>query len=250
MKTRHAWDAFLGLAAVSLFLHSTTPAAAAAKLRVLNSAHWPTVTSGMPWRVAVDGHYAYVGLYRGGVVVVDLSHPGNCVRVGSLDTVGDGCAVAIAGGGYAYATLQSGLAVVAITNPALPVVVGQCATNLAMVSGALAVAGGRAGVAGSGGFDLLAVTNPAVPVLLGTCRTPLNQTFGMAMTAGYAYLAGGDSLHIVALTNPAAPVVVGQCVSNAYSVAVCGGNAYVGTSAISSTAPRSTGLVSPTSGSI
>jgi len=208
MKARCGSLLFLGLAVVSLFFR-LPPASAGAttQLTPLTKGQWPDFVSGMPWRVAVDGGYAYVGLFGGGLVIVDISQPTNCVRVAGYDTGGNCCNAAVHGG-YAYvAAGPAGLQVLAVTNPAAPVLVGGYTTNYA---GAVAVSGGYACVAGAGRVDLFAVTNPAAPCRVGGCVTPTGYANGVAMSDGYACITDDNALVVVAVTNPAAPVFLGN----------------------------------------
>jgi hypothetical protein len=62
---------------------------------------WPAWSRGEAADVKVQGSYAYVAIGAGGLAVVDVSNPTNCVRVGGFDTVGSAEGVAVLGN-HAY----------------------------------------------------------------------------------------------------------------------------------------------------
>jgi len=113
-------------------------------------------------------------------------------------------------GDYAYVSGNSGLTVVCVTNPELPVVVGINSN----ISGAndVKVAGDYVYAAtGSGGLRVYSVTNPAAPVLIGSFVTGGQVgAYSVAIAGSYAYLSdffyafeGSDMLKILSVTNPA-----------------------------------------------
>ena len=109
---------------------------------------WPQV-KGYATDVKVVGRYAYVtlALGDGGLEVIDVSDPANCVRVGGYATGRDTRGVAVAGN-YAYVADQSScLEVIDVSNPTHCVRVGGYDTAGAAQS--VAVAGKYAYVADS-----------------------------------------------------------------------------------------------------
>ena len=77
---------------------------------------WPPL--GDAWDVRVVGNYAYVATGAGGLAVIDVSNPTNCVQVGSRDTQDFAYGVAVSGN-YAYvADRSAGLQIINISNPA------------------------------------------------------------------------------------------------------------------------------------
>lgn len=77
--------------------------AAPPSLQPLTLGKWPTWPrpGGSAHDVKVVGNYAYVALGAGGLAVIDVSNPTNCVRVGGYDTSGSAYWVAVSGD-YAY----------------------------------------------------------------------------------------------------------------------------------------------------
>src|SRR5262245_54864086 len=72
------------------------------RLEPLGTGRWPGFTYGAAAHdVKVVGKYAYVAMGYGGLAVIDVSNPTNCVRVGGWDSGGWGYSVAVVGN-YAY----------------------------------------------------------------------------------------------------------------------------------------------------
>src|ERR1035438_4031994 len=137
------WRRFLPMCVLVIFVNCFIWDAgnAAVRLTTLQGASWPDFVSGQPFSVAVDGRYAYVGLRSGGFVIMDVSNPTNCVRLGGFasgDSGGTGGGGVVASRVYAYyANGLAGVHVVAVTNPAVPVRVAQYGTNISVSTLAL-----------------------------------------------------------------------------------------------------------------
>lgn len=202
---------------------------AAVRLTTLHGASWPDFVSGQPVSVAVEGPKAYVGLRSGGLVILDISNPTNCVRLGGYDSgysdAGSGGGVAVAGGCAFFAAGFGGMHVVAVTNPVTPVRVAQFGTNIAVST--LALSSDLLYVPSYGRLDVLTVTNPAAPVRVGGCTTTFGSPVAITVSGGYAYVVDEYSLFVLAVTNPAAAFLVGQISVPGTDVAVSGGYAYV-----------------------
>jgi hypothetical protein len=61
-------------------------------------------TPGIAKAVALSGNHAFVADYTGGLQVIDVSDPANCVRVGGYDTPGSahGAHAVAVSGNYAF----------------------------------------------------------------------------------------------------------------------------------------------------
>ena len=89
----------------------TAAHAAPPSLQPLLQGKWPTLPRGEAYDVQVVGNYAYVALGAGGLQVIDVSDPTNCVRVGGYDTRGFAWGVAVVAGRIYVTSEQSGLLV-------------------------------------------------------------------------------------------------------------------------------------------
>jgi hypothetical protein len=146
--------------------------------------------------------------------------------------------VAVAGN-YAYVADLAGLAVVDISKPAMPAIVGGADTPGQGFLKGVAVAGNYAYVAdGSsmvvgphvvGSFVVVDVSNPTSPILVRFVAT-LAYASGVAVVATHAYIADDNSgLQVVDISNPASAAIVGSVDTPGYAlgVAVAGTHAYV-----------------------
>jgi hypothetical protein len=122
-------------------------------------------TIGFAYSVCVDGNYAYVADYGGGLAVIDISDPTNPGTPIYEDTSGNAWGVCVRGD-YAYmAVWDSGMAVVDIsdpTNPGTPIY-----EELSGYAMNVYVSGDYAYVAGNNGLAVIDIsdpTNPGTPV--------------------------------------------------------------------------------------
>lgn len=140
---------------------------------------------------------------------------------------------------YAYLGLDSGVEVVDVSVPSIPVAVGHVylpspAYDLQLLGGNLFVANGESGL------SVVSVADPANPSVVGRLDLPPGsgaEARGIAVAAGVALLAesgsGGSSDHglrVVDVANPTLPVQLGRSTfdNGAMSVAVSGATAFVG----------------------
>jgi hypothetical protein len=151
----------------------------------------------------------------------------------TLDLVGQiaGPADAVAvQGNYAYVGAGPRLAIVNVSNPAQPAIVGQTEALGATIA-AIAVTTDYAYVAdGVAGLFIFSLADPTQPTQVGSFRTPAGHTEGVAVAGNYAYLANQfDGLRIVDVSDPAHPVEVGSydILKDAVDVALAGSYAYV-----------------------
>lgn len=123
--------------------------------------------------------------------------------------------------GRAYlAQDTNGLAILDVSNPAAPQLLGRYDTPGRALS--VQVAGGLVFVADdAAGVQIISVTNPANPILVGNYNTP-GSAQGVAVRSNLVFVADGNSgLLILNVTNPAAPTVVSSFVTNLGPACVC-----------------------------
>jgi len=178
--------------------------------------------------VAVSGQYAYLASEpTSPLAVIDISNPTSPFVVGTVDTLGNGIAVAVSGS-YAYVgTADFSFQVIDIANPVAPTIVGNI--YVPGTSRGVVVSGSYAYVAADSGLQVVDVTNPALPVLVGSVATS-GGAQGIAIQGSYAYIADYVSgLQVIDITNPASPVIVGNVDTpgEARGVAILGSYAYV-----------------------
>jgi len=178
--------------------------------------------------VAVQGHFAYVGVGLR-LVALDISNPADMREVGVTppfphfveDVAVSGTLAYVAAGG-------SGLRVVDISNPALPTEIG--AWDSRGYANGVAVAGSIAYLAdGPYGLRVVDVSKPSQPVEVGSAY-PMNYAFKVAVQGRVACIAAaGAGMLIADVTDPRHPVEVGSLSTGgyAYGVAVAGSTAYV-----------------------
>ena len=131
-------------------------------------------------------------------------------------------------GGYAYvAAGSSGLRVVNVSDPTIPIEVG--AYDTPGYAENVYVAGGYAYVADKeGGMRVIDVSDPTTPVEVGSAPEQGLWGYRDVYVAGpYAYVATGGSLRVIDVSNPTVPLEVGSTSSAAgESVYVAGNYAY------------------------
>lgn len=99
----------------------------------------------------MSGNHAYVADWNGGLQIIDVRDPAQCVHVGGFSDIKTASAVAVAGN-YAYVTdYATGLSVIDVSNPSNCVRVvnyrtGGFATGVALVGHRFFVADGNKGL--------------------------------------------------------------------------------------------------------
>lgn len=158
--------------------------------------------------VAVSGSHAFVADGDRGLTVLDLADPGDISRVANLDTAGDAWAVELSGT-RAYVADGTGLVIVDISDPELPVALG--ALTLPGESRDLDLAGNTVLVAaGSAGLRLVDVSDPAAPRELAVLDDMPLQANAAAAAAGRLYVADAAfGLRVFDVVRPAAPAALG-----------------------------------------
>ena len=133
-------------------------------------------------------------------------------------------------GDYAYVSVGPRLAVLDISDPHAPILLGQTEA-LPDDVWALAVAGDYAYVTAlGGGMRVVDIGDPNDPHIVNTVATSI-WARGMAVSGGYLYLADGDEgMQVYVLTDPSAPQWLACARVSPTSVTVCveGDYAYLG----------------------
>ena len=212
--------------------------------------------------IAISGRYAYVVSNDGtggkkNFAVVDIGNPVSPSVVGSIDddtNLYQAVSIAVSGR-YAYvannnaaAVGKKEFAVVDISNPAAPAVVGTIDDDTNLRSSVSIVVSGRYAYVvnndGTGGLKIFAVvdiSNPAAPAVVGSIDddTNLYAARSIAVSGRYAYVAnnnaavvGKKEFAVIDISNPTSPSVVGSIDDDtnlyaARSIAVSGRYAYV-----------------------
>ena len=183
--------------------------------------------------VAVSGNYAYVAdtgavgapVLVGGLHVIDVSDPTNCVLVGSCATVAAPFAVAVSGN-YAYVVGFSGLEVIYIGNPTNCRRVGGYGAGLSGV----ALSGHYAYVTVQGGMQMIDVTDPTNCVSVGGYVGNGEDANGVAVWGKYAYFTDDKvGLQVIDVSDPTHCVLVGgiNTIAEALGVTAVAGRIYV-----------------------
>ncbi len=178
------------------------PLALLAFLALVTRSSPAAAQSGATWRmvgqiggptqaVAVQGHYAYIGVGLR-LVVLDISDPANLTEVGSTAPFPYFVEGVVVSGTLAYvAAGGAGLRVVDVLNPADPTELG--AWDSPGYAEGVAVAGNMAYLAdGPYGLRAVDVSNPGQPMPLGSAYDA-NYAFAVVLSGNFAYIAGGGA---------------------------------------------------------
>jgi hypothetical protein len=178
--------------------------------------------------IAVAGDHAYMTAYKPGgdwFEVVDISTPTAPVFAGECALPYGGGRHFAVEGNYAYVRGTAGLGVIDISDPSNPTWI----EGGAGVSGAVAVSGDLAFLAG-GDLSVVRIAQPVTPPLMaGSCSTP-GPASGVAVEGDNAYVADvGTGLQVLDIGDPMSPVIVGGCDTPGYpdAVAASGDHVYV-----------------------
>ncbi len=157
--------------------------------------------------IATSGTYAYVAAGGAGLRIYNIATPASPVFVASIDSLAY-CESVVISGQYAYIAAGSRSHIVDISNPAVPVYVGQIAGYPGYHQG-INVRSGYAYVCNySVGVSVVNVSNPAAPV--NVMEVPAGDRIARIVFDGnYMYVAIGDlGMKIFNVVNPASPVLV------------------------------------------
>lgn len=211
--------------------HGLTPVALADATEIGIVGH----IGGASLTVDVQGDYAYVGEGTQ-LTILDVSNPAAPVVAGKspvfLDVVQD----VTVEGNYAYVSLgYEGIAILNITDPSAPIIVGTLAMPLYSHAGDTVVAGQYAYVYDNseGLLMIIDVANPAAPSHTGSIYLG-GDIRGLSVAGGYAYMITPDSLIFIDVADPENPFVAHEYElavvwgwSEAEDMVVAGGYAYI-----------------------
>lgn len=201
---------------------------------------------GEPYRIVVQGRYAYLAAGAGGLLVVDVVDPGNPREVGVYQTQFPAWGLVLEG---RHVYLAAGdLHIVDVADPARPVPVGffegkpppeadpasPYTQHYAHDFSSVAVRAGFAYPRGRGTMQVVDVRDPRNPRLAGTYSVRANSFVpgpsNIALTGSYSYmvnLAGPSvGIQIVDVSAPATPMLV-RFLRGAGALAIDGDLAYV-----------------------
>jgi hypothetical protein len=184
--------------------------------------------SGSAEGVVVSGNYAYVAAWNGGLQVIDVRNPANCVRVGGYVTTGWAYGAAVSGN---YAFVADGdLQVIDVSDPTNCVRVGGYVTSGTAFG--VAISGNYAYVADyDAGLQIFDVSNPTNCMRVGGCDTSVDAEV-VAVSGNYAYVTGGlegGAMEVIDVRNPTNCVRISRYAASEYAngVAVSGNYAYL-----------------------
>lgn len=195
---------------------------------------------GLALSVAVSGNFAYIAdagdsigylghELQGGLHMIDISNPTNCLLVGSCATFGAAIDVAVSGH-HAYVTGFAGLEVIDVSDPANCLRVGGLPDG--GLSG-VAVRGNYAYTTSGSQFLVVDVSDPTNCVVAGRYYfDPLGDVADVALWGKYAYVVYDRSgLLIFDVSNPPQFLLVGRYDNlpgeDASAVAVADGRVYL-----------------------
>ena len=153
-------------------------------------------TDGWSEAVHIDGQYAYLADFNGGVAVFDISVPTapQWVATVGFDDPAMGAVLDVeVVGGVAYVASEEGLRVLDVSNPAVPVEIGRIDTNLGLgevpqdihLVGNLAVL-----TTWVTGMMVVDISQPGTPMIMGTTPTDF-AAYGLTLSGNQAYIAEG-----------------------------------------------------------
>jgi hypothetical protein len=186
---------------------------------------------GHPSVIVVQGPYAYVGAGRD-FLIWDLSSPTHIVQAGVTQLPVEKWDISgiCVKDNYAYvATRASGLRVVDVSNPIIPIEVGLYGTSGAIQS-VVVVSDYVYAVEDSGAVRILDISNPPIPIEIGSYISPQWIPVGIAVAGDFAYLATGEQgLQVLDVSDPSALVEIVSYVfpGTVQDVVVKGDYAYV-----------------------
>ena len=184
---------------------------------------WPGFPRGPALAVAVSGHYAYVAAEEGGLLVFDVSDPGQPVRVGNYHVPGWTRSIQIEGNlgivgangpltGGCSGSQFGRLELLDLTNPAQPRRLGSYHVASSLLG--IQVVGQRAyvlqsGPGSAGLFEVVDLSNPAQPRGLGAWRADEGTIHSFHVVSNYAYVAFDNYIKILDVSRPTRVVEVG-----------------------------------------
>ncbi len=180
------------------------------------------------YTVVVEGNLAYVANYHLGLLILDVSDPGDITFVGSCDTPDRAYGLAVAGNLAFVGDHDSGLQVFDVSDPENITLVGSYDTPGRAYG--VTIVGELAFVAdGESGLQVLDVSNPGNITLVGSHGTG-EAARGVVVVGELAFIAHGWSgLQVLNVSDPGNITLVGSYDTPGYTcnVAIADGLAFV-----------------------
>ena len=182
---------------------------------------------GPTYAVAVQDHYAYVGV-GAKLAVLDISDPTNPIVMGQTGALPETPMRVVVSGVYAYiADGNSGLRIINVADPMRPAEIGFYDTpgiaNDVVVSGTFAYLADD-----FYGLRIVDVSDPTHPREVGAWS---GTALCVALAGSYAYVGTWDGMHVIDVSNPASPQHTGfiGTIRGVFGLAAAGHYAYAGT---------------------
>lgn len=201
-----------------------------------------------PWDLVVSGENCYISVQGDdGLTIIDISNPNNPTYAGGIYGTGppnylgkqrgiamlDSTRCCVTG----WAGVDKAFNVIDISNPAIPVIVGQD-RDFAYVTAAMKISGNRAYLVDNATeLTIVDVSDPANPTLISLTTLFTNGAWALDIVGNYAYVTSWafPGLYIVDISNPLLPFVAGSIsgagppnyLGLAFGVHVTGNIAYV-----------------------
>jgi len=209
---------------LALTVFGTCPLAATSVDPIFRGS-WPGFPRGVAECVAIDGDVAYVGL-DAGLMVFDISDPGNPERIGGYDGATPVRSV-VTSDQKALLLTDRELVIIDIADPAKPARMGSYVTDDwdTWYPHSLAVQGDYAFLATRNGLLIVDCADPADPQLAGDYATGW-LVMDVGVSGSHAYLVGGqyvaatlyrDSLIVLDVEEPSSPTPVARRDSNMHA---------------------------------
>lgn len=165
--------------------------------------------------VDVEGDYAFIASYDQGMVVVDISDPGNMADGYIANYLSENTyaksSVVVVSDGHAYLPMgASGLEVLDLTDPTIPVFVAKGAPNSGGSANGVAYRDDYAYIAdGPNGLTIVDVADPINSSIIRHVDFD-GHGLQVALFGDYAYVSGTRGLEIVDISSPADAEIVGS----------------------------------------
>src|SRR5436190_1160067 len=170
---------------------------------------WPVFPSGHARAVRVSDNYAYLGLGRDSLAVIDMSDPGHPVRTDAWLISGGVRKVPVVSN-LAYVVVDGRLEIVNVSDPTHLAVAGTYKPPLEHSVNDLNIVGRYAFVAGGSGLDILDLVDPARPVLAASVPIDIWRAIAIKVMGRYAHVLVSDTLVLFDIIDPIHPVRLGQ----------------------------------------
>ena len=177
--------------------------------------------------IAISGNYAYV-LQSQNMVVLDISNVSNIFELSRIPTLSNGEKLVVEGE-YAYvATYGSGLVIIDISNPAMPLITGNYGadTRGAKYLNDVVISENNAYISGRYGLIIVDISNPSSPYYKSSYD--IGRLNVMDVSGEYAYMSTRNSeLFIININNSESPELVSTYSFGGYINSICVSNNFV-----------------------